>query len=466
MSTSGLSRTFGWSFALAAITALALLLIGEASYHRSIDALNESKELYAKRAELARLLRYTLDIETGQRGFLLTGKDYYLKPYTDASELMGATLAELTQHYRKHPEQLPEYERVAKAVETKLSEVAETVQLYRDGRHEAWNAILQADIGKESQDVIRNSVLKLVELENTRLQGHEKQVVQTLLISRLGVATLTVLSLLAFYFYLRQARELIVQRERQRAELQTERDQLENEVRRRTEELTVLARHLQTTQEAERSHLARELHDELGALFTSAKLDVARLQAKLPQGTPDLQERLKHLNASLNSGIELKRRIIEDLRPSALGHFGLSVSLDILTREFAQRSGLVVDAQIEPLKLGESRDLTVYRFVQEALTNIAKYAKATRVDVRLAAVEGGAQVTVSDDGVGFDPWRVRRAAHGISGMRFRVEAEGGEMTVDARPGAGCRLVAWLPDTRPAAVPEDSNFAALNAAGTG
>jgi signal transduction histidine kinase len=464
MSTVAPSRTFGLSFAAAAVTALALLLIGEASYHRSIDSLSETKELYDKRAELARLLRYTLDIETGQRGFLLTGKDYYLKPYTDASEKMGATLDKLTQHYKKHPQQLPEYERLSRAVETKLSEVAETVQLYRDGRHDAWNAILQADIGKESQDVIRKSVNQLVEEENVRLAGHEKQVLQTLLISRLGVATLTVLSLLAFYFYLRQARELIVQRERQRAELQAERDQLEHEVRRRTEDLTVLARNLQTTQEAERSHLARELHDELGALFTSAKLDVARLQARLP-AAPELQERLKHLNASLNSGIELKRRIIEDLRPSALGHFGLSVSLDILTREFAQRSGLVIDAEIEPLKLGENRDLTVYRFVQEALTNIAKYAKATRVEVRLQSVDGGTQVTVSDDGVGFDPVRVRRAAHGISGMRFRVEAEGGEMTVDSRPGTGCRLVAWLPQALPV-VPEDSGFDALHTAGAG
>lgn len=453
-------RTLGLSFALAAITALALLLIGEASYYRSVDAVAETKMLYAKRAELARLLRYTIDAETSQRGFLMSGRDDYLKPYQDASERIGGTLNELTLHYRRHPEQLAEYERLTRAVETKLSMVAETVGLYRDGRKEAWAAIIESDIGKETQETIRDSINKLIEIENQRISVHEQRVVQTLLISRLGVATLTVLSLMAFYFYLRQARELIVQRERQRAELQSERDLLEEQVRRRTQELTVLARNLQTTQEAERSHLARELHDELGALFTSAKLDVARLQARLPSATPELQERLKHLNASLNSGIELKRRIIEDLRPSALGHFGLSVSLDILTREFAKRSGLTLDVEIEPMKLGENGDLTVYRFVQEALTNIAKYAKATRVEVRLQERDGGAQVMVADNGMGFDPWRVRRSAHGISGMRFRVEAEGGEMTVDSRPGEGCRLVAWLPSVRPPQ-PEDSGFDALS-----
>ncbi|MFS2076832.1 histidine kinase, partial [Curtobacterium sp. CT11-133] len=90
----------------------------------------------------------------------------------------------------------------------------------------------------------------------------------------------------------------------------------------------------------EREHLARELHDELGALLTAAKLDITRIKARLSGENGDLPARIEHLIETLNSGIALKRRIIEDLRPSSLSNLGLLPALEILTREFAQRSGL------------------------------------------------------------------------------------------------------------------------------
>ena len=125
-----------------------------------------------------------------------------------------------------------------------------------------------------------------------------------------------------------------------------ERDRLEGEVAARTAQLKELAQHLQTMREDERSRLARELHDELGALLTAAKLDVARLKSRLgASATPDAAERLAHLNETLNGGIALKRRIIEDLRPSSLSNLGLVAALEILLREFAARSEIAVDRQ-------------------------------------------------------------------------------------------------------------------------
>lgn len=439
-------RVLGLSFALAAITALALLTIGETSYRRSVAALAESEALYENRADVSRILRFSVDAETGQRGYLLTGREAYLEPYESSNRLLRETLARVSRHVERHPSEATAYAKLFDLTQRRLSELDETVQLYREGRHEAWRAIFDSDIGKEQQDELRKTALDIVDTENRRLQDYEQQVRQSLLISRLGVGTLTVLSLLAFYFYLRQAHELVAQRERQAELLQEERNHLEEQVRLRTEDLTGLARNIQNTQEEERSHLARELHDELGALFTSAKLDVARLKARLGTTTPEIAERLTHLTAALNSGVELKRRIIEDLRPSSLGHFGLKASLDILTREFGQRAGIAVDADIEPVQLGESADLTIYRLVQESLTNVAKYAKASHVEVRVREADGGVEAQVADDGVGFDPTHVRRAAHGISGMRFRVEAEGGRMKVVSEPGRGTRITAWLPHT--------------------
>lgn len=460
------TRVIGFSFALAAITALALLTIGETSYQRSIGALAETNALYENRAEAARLLRYTIDAETGQRGFLLTGRDDYLRPYQEANRSLIESLQKLTRHVERHPDKADAYAALFDLTRKRMTELDETIQLYQQGRHDAWRAIVDSDIGKEQQDQIRKAVLDIVDRENQRLDDYERQVRQSLLISRLGVATLTLLALLAFYFYLRQANELVAQRERQSLLLQQERDHLEQQVRLRTEDLTVLARNLQSTQEAERSHLARELHDELGALFTSAKLDVARLKARLGPTTPEISDRLTHLTGALNSGVELKRRIIEDLRPSSLGHFGLKASLDILAREFAQRAGLVVDAHIEAVYLGESADLTVYRLVQESLTNIAKYAKASRVEIDVQLVDDEVEVSVRDDGIGFDPASVRRAAHGLTGMRFRVEAEGGRMTVSSEPGRGTRIRAWLPGSAKEAAREPAPAGATRPGGLG
>jgi signal transduction histidine kinase len=226
--------------------------------------------------------------------------------------------------------------------------------------------------------------------------------------------------------------------------LLAERDRLEVEVRARTTELTELARHLETTREDERARLARDLHDELGALLTAAKLDVARIRPKLQQIAPDLLPRVTHLIETLNSGIALKRRIIEDLRPSTLDSLGLQAALEVLCNEFAERMNLPVLTRLEPTRLTRSADLTVFRLVQESLSNIAKHARATRIEVSLAQDDGRACITVKDNGVGFSPGTTGPSRHGLIGMRYRVEAEQGQLSVQSAPGQGTTLFACLP----------------------
>ncbi len=444
-------RTAALSFPLALLTALALLLVSELAYNRSMAALQDTTRAFQVRLDISRLLRLMVDAESGQRGYLLTGKANYLEPYAAATGQIGSVLGRLTSYYRTQPGQLEDFETLARAMEKKISELDLSLKMRREGRDEAWRALLETDIGREAQETIRAAAERLGRVESERLQAHQAQVTRTLLISRLGVGSMTVLSLLAFYLCLRLARERVAERERKRLALQAERDALDGQVQRRTAQLTELMQHLQTMQETERSHLARELHDELGALLTSAKLDVARLKSRLPDRAPEVIERLDHLSEVLNNGIALKRRIIEDLRPSALGHLGLVASLEILTREFGQRSGLAMHTELQAVPLGESADLTVYRFVQEALTNIARHAQAKRVDVLLRSVDGGIDVSVRDDGAGFDPQAVRSNAHGLVGMRYRVQAEGGRMQVQSQPGQGSRVSAWLPVRAAAAV---------------
>ena len=260
-----------------------------------------------------------------------------------------------------------------------------------------------------------------------------------------GAITATaVLGMLALVMVLRQTAALDAARRRRTQALEQEYARLEAEVQRRTEDLTELAKHLQAVREDERSRLARELHDELGALLTAAKLDVARLRRSLGPAAPETLARLEHLNASLDSGIALKRHIIEDLRPSALDNLGLACALDIQLREFAERTGVQVHSELQAAPLPDSQQITVYRLVQEALTNIAKYAAARSVDVDLRVAGASARVSVRDDGCGFDPRTQRRSAHGLMGMRYRVEAAGGRLSIRSAPGRGTQIEAELP----------------------
>jgi len=211
----------------------------------------------------------------------------------------------------------------------------------------------------------------------------------------------------------------------------------------RTVQLTELTHHLQTAREDERHRLARNLHDDLGALLTSAKLDAARIKSRLADRAPEALELLAHLVSTLNSGIALGRSIIEDLRPSALSNLGLVATLEILTREFAENSGVEVHCALDPVELEVSAELMVYRLVQEAITNITKYARAQHVWVRLATDNGLVEVSVRDDGVGFDTSVQPRSAYGLVGMRFRVEAAGGTLALVSAPGQGTLIQVKL-----------------------
>jgi len=151
---------------------------------------------------------------------------------------------------------------------------------------------------------------------------------------------------------------------------------LEQAVRDRTAELSELAGYLITAREDEKAHLARELHDELGALLTAAKLDIARMRTKLLED-PVMAARLKQVNQRLDEGISLKRRIVEDLRPSSLTTLGLTISLANLCSEVGTRLNIAIQIDFDEVRLTEEGQLAIYRLVQEALNNVCKYAKAT-----------------------------------------------------------------------------------------
>ena len=431
---------------LACVAAVAIVFISEGSYWRSVGTLDDLGAIGTARASIQGLAQGVLDAESGQRGYLLTGRKEYLIPYQRALRDIDESFKVLDQYYGKKPQSMKSLEKLHKLTETKLSELSETIRVQDEGRTDLAKELVLTDIGKEKMEAIRSLGAQLLSDETKNVASSRAEVYRTLMVSRIGVALLTALSLLALATYLRQSAALAKQQVEQQRLVQAERDQLEIIVGRRTEQLTSLAQHLQTAREDERQRLARNLHDELGALLTSAKLDAARIKSRLAGAAPEAQERLAHLVETLNTSIALGRSIIEDLRPSTLANLGLVSAIEILAREFGERSAVQVHRDLAPVKLRPSAELMVYRLVQEAITNISKYAKARQIWVSLVTAGSQVQVSVRDDGVGFDPATQPGSAYGLFGMRFRVEAEGGVLSVVSAPGQGTRVQALLPES--------------------
>lgn len=437
--------TFG--LLLAVLTVAGLIFINEASFRSSSDAVADMKEAQLTRGALNDLKQTILDAETGQRGYLLTGDERYLEPYTNAINQVNQQLDSLRQIFTPYKDQLAEFGIMSRHISRKLAELDLSIRMRREDKEEAWRFVLTTDVGREQMQAIREQASNLAAASIRNMEQGQAQIKQTLLLSRIGVSILAIFGLLAFYMYLLQTRALLNAGIREQQSLKHERDQLDLQVRERTANLAELATHLQNVREDERGHLARELHDELGALLTAAKLDVARLKSRLGTNQPEATERLVHLTTTLNSGIALKRRIVEDLRPSSLSHLGLVASLEILAREFEQRADLSITADLENVDLGGSAQLTVYRLVQESLTNIGKYAEATQVVISLLDMGAFITVEVGDNGKGFDSNAVNPSSHGLTGMRHRVEAAGGRLTVTSSPQAGTKVTAVLPKDR-------------------
>jgi signal transduction histidine kinase len=446
------------------LAAGALLLVSELSYDSARDAVLRNREHVLARVDMTRVLQLITDAETAQRGYVLTGSTDFLPPYRTAVDALPRVRQAL-RGYLERNGQAGVARELEQLIESKLSEVQTTVDLRRNGSEDAARTLVESGIGKEKMEEMRALIDGLLTRAGDAAAASRETTLRTLALGRFGVAALLALSVLGLFLYLQQLRALEATREQQRHHLLAERERLEHEAAQRTRDLRELARHLQTAREDERGRLARELHDEMGALLTAAKLDVARLRSRVG-AQPEVAERLAHLTQSLNDGIALKRRIIEDLRPSALENLGLQTALAILCREAAERLQVPVHTELVALRLSPDADLAVYRLVQEALTNIGKYARARQVRVSLARSAQGVEVQVVDDGAGFDPAASLAGHHGLAGMRFRVESLGGRMSVSSAPGRGTTLRALLPHdatlTGPA-MPAAANDAAQDSA---
>ncbi|HEY6843912.1 MAG TPA: PAS domain S-box protein [Thermoanaerobaculia bacterium] len=220
----------------------------------------------------------------------------------------------------------------------------------------------------------------------------------------------------------------------------TERKAAERAVLDSREELRALSHRLLFLEEEERTRVARELHDQLGQLLTALKIEAARL----PKGSQ------KKFVPLLDKTMDAVSNIVRDLRPSDIDQLGLAGAIEKATRVFQERSGVECDLSIRPsdLEVDAPRAVALYRIFEEALTNIARHAEATRVDIRLRQQSGEIVLEVRDDGRGITTEQLEAAdSFGLIGMRERVEAFSGRLQIQTT-GKGSIVTAALPVAKP------------------
>jgi signal transduction histidine kinase len=244
--------------------------------------------------------------------------------------------------------------------------------------------------------------------------------------------------------------------EKKRAEeaLRRSHEKLEMTVKERTAELSAmneqlrnLSRYLQKAREEERTRIAREVHDDLGQSLTALKIDLALLGKRLLTDRQQAMELLSSMGLLVDATIQSVKRISMDLRPGVLDHLGLCAAIEWQAKDFQERTGISCDVILEAEDGGLDRDraTTVFRVLQETLTNITRHARATKATVRLRKGPEGLMLRVSDNGIGITEKQLSDPKSlGLIGMRERVYSWGGSLTIGEGRNRGTVVTVEIP----------------------
>ena len=452
---------------LAAAVSIGVLVFSELSHERLFEAgayARRSLDLQDVTREIQTLV---LDAETSQRGYLLTGRGEYLEPYKLAVQKLNDRLNQLrTLIPSSSDEQLQRVDRINQLIGQRMSEIEMSLMLYRERGSDAADALMHTDIGRRTMDELRVQIQAFSAYEQANSGALWTLWEQDILYSRFGMAlssAFNIFLLTAIYLLTLRDTRLRIEASRQQLEHQ---QSLEQTVHERTAELSRAYRHLQTIQEAEKSKLARDLHDEIGAILVSAKMDASWVQQHLQPLEPRINDKLQRLLVTLDDGVQIKRRIIEELRPTLLDNLGLGAAIEWQTSEVCTRANLIPHISIpeeEPTWPNEVA-IALFRIVQEALTNIVRYAKAQAVWVELGLSPDGVRLSVRDDGVGLASTATAGAmSHGILGMRERIMGLGGVFRMESAPHGGTLIDVFVPIVHGVATTSPPNAVELQSA---
>jgi signal transduction histidine kinase len=417
----------------------------------------DSSAQYARSYEIKRALSgfqaVVTAAESGQRGYLLTGRSEYLEPFylgtrswrTDIDRLRN-----LTANSPAHQRDIAELQILTASA---ISRLEQTIRRTEKAGPSGDADVAGTEQAKDSMDRVRGMINRLEEEEDQRIEALRSEVLRDMWVT-VGVAVFTTIVTVAVLIGLQKLlqRHTAARAQAERALREANLD-LNEQVEQRTAELTELSQHLIRVSEEEKAKLARELHDTLGSNLTAINMDLNWLLRRLPEEPRELRERLQRTLQMLSDTVELKHEVIEGLRPSQLDNLGLAFAIHSHCREFARRTGIACDVEVSEDfdDLDPSWSIAFYRIVQESLTNIAKHAQASEVHVDLQRDAQGIRLRIIDDGVGLaEGSSSKPKSHGLVGMRERMRQIGGQLTVGRAPsGRGTVVEAFAPHHRQA-----------------
>jgi signal transduction histidine kinase len=418
-----------------------------------LNAANERvHDSQLRQQALSEFIALMTDAESGQRGYLLTGESSYLQPYTEAVARVEAALDRVHEAYGGDDSR--EFHELRVLTGKKLGELEATLALFKKrGTAPAVN-VVRTDVGKRTMEEIAKIVGSMRLAESREQAAATSRWQSDFRLSRWVSAAGVILNIGLVLLATRLVYGDMRRRARQATNLRDQKQELEHQVDERTRELTALSTHLQGVSEQEKSALSRELHDELGGLLVAARMDLSWLQQRLPTSDPSIEQRFKRIHESLSAGVDLKRRVVEELRPTLLDNMGLFAALRWQFKETCRRAGLKCTETIpeaEPV-FNPDAAIGVFRIAQEALTNILKHAEAKSADLAIGIEGANFVLRVSDDGKGIPAARLQTvASHGLSSMRHRTAALGGSWDVRSAGGGGTIVTAVIPLPRMLAV---------------
>lgn len=435
-----------WPSAVALVVAVAIGgLSTQVSQNavRAIGTLTDRRQvIHIERRQLVELLAAYTDIESGQRGFIITGDETFLAPYRSALPKIPLLTAALRSELERVGVANINWSDLAYFSSQRLESAARGIALRRELGPRVIEDTELFDHGKLLMDKLRLLLGNLdAQLEaetqgiNQAIAAQDQKTRQLQWMAQFAVGILVLLSI-SIWLYERRRRYGVLN------QLQQANETLEERVASRTQELSRaserirdFARETETLVDNERKRLSREVHDQIGQIFTGLKMIVRTLK---PGSLADDQQQA--MMGAIESGVKISRRIAAELRPPLLDDFGIRAALEHYLKATFEPLEIAYDLQFpEKSRLTAQQKIQLFRMVQEACTNIIRHAQASQVELTGRWIDGALELRIEDDGIGFDAAQVRADALGLTGMEERARLSGATLQVQARAGGGSRV---------------------------
>ena len=394
-------RTIAMLFA-ALIIAFASVMFSDnwiVSISRQIEVIKQVRDNIAV---LHQLKANLFEAESAQRGYIITKRQEYVAPFDNALNEARANikLSEiLINKTSSEPDKILELvwlKDISANVEARSAEMLLTIKLIEQHKIDEANQVVNLDVGRQQMQKFIKETDRLIKKQTSDVNSMIEKRKSTVILARVSVIGGALILILLVVMVIKQLlNELVTKGELQQQVIDENAD-YKIKLKQQTLLLRSMALDYQTDVERERQKLSRELHDELGSIFTAIKMDLAWCMKKLVGIAPDIAEKLNKTIVYVNQGIAYQRHIVQELHPSMISTFGFWPALNALIKDAAERNKwqLTLNLPDEITPLNETISLVTYRIVQESLNNASKYAKASAVGVDIILDERLARLSM------------------------------------------------------------------------